>query len=188
MNIFSFEPKKELAKKLRKLGHEICQNGIDNNFILDSLNEFDFGFICIDESKRRDDKILGFVLYNINDTDKNVEVLLLCTRVDNGIGLGRTLISIPKEHAIQLHYNCQLNSVKKSVGFYLKCGFIFMGQEGDKYKMLIIYDENITITKRKSKMSEIKEKYGEECEKCALIGEIVEDFNLFIQKFDLDES
>ena len=106
---------KNKIRKIRDHCHNVCRKEIDQTWINECLSEFDYCYICSYENE-----IKGIITFQVN---KCVEVTLLCTNIKLK-GLGRELLNLAIDYANNKKLECQLNSVPKARGFYLKCGFL----------------------------------------------------------------
>ena len=106
---------KNKIKFIKEHCHTVCRKEIDQKWINECLYYFDYCYISCNENK-----IKGIITFQVNEF---VEITLLCTNIKSK-GLGRELLNLAIEYANNRKMECQLNSVPKARGFYLRCGFL----------------------------------------------------------------
>lgn len=144
--------------EIKRYSNSVCREEIDIPWIDKCLRKFHYCYICVNKNK-----IKGLITFTKDK--RTIEVTLLCSNYKEG-GLGRKLINIAIIFAKDNNLECELNSVPNSVDFYLRCGFLNVG-DIEKINLTPMYypmtDLNNKITKTIINEKDAYAHYIEEC-------------------------
>lgn len=98
-------------------------NGIYTNWVINSFNKLDKYFV----TKKLDNKVIGFILFYVNQNNQSVIELIGVDQYYRGLGIGKELMSKLDEFCI--YHNIKTGVVGTqienidAINFYNKCGY-----------------------------------------------------------------